>query len=106
MIHGDFNSFAESTRQDPFTLQNKKLLKVFLQFGPIKARSGSMVAYQGEAKFAGATSGGMKKMFKAAVTSEQLKHTLGVDVPRILGRLTGEESPVPRRPPPAPSGGG
>jgi uncharacterized protein (AIM24 family) len=79
MIHGDFNSFAESTRQDPFTLQNKKLLKVFLPFGPVKARTGSMVAYQGEATFAGATSGGMKKMFKAAVTSE------GVDLMDVTG---------------------
>ncbi len=82
MIHGDFNSYAESTQQDPFTLQNKKLLKVFLQYGPIKARTGSMVAYQGDAKFAGASAGGMKKMFKAAVTAE------GVDLMDVNG--TGE----------------
>jgi len=51
VIHADFTEFKETTGADPFTLQNKKLLKVFLQYGPVKARIGAMVAYQGDAEF-------------------------------------------------------
>ena len=47
----DLAAAQETTGQDPFTLQNKKLLKVLLQYGPVKAALGSMVAYQGDAKF-------------------------------------------------------
>ena len=36
------------------------------------------------------TQGGDNLAVKAAVTSEQLKHTLGVDVPALLGRLAGQ----------------
>ncbi len=36
------------------------------------------------------TRGGGNLAVKAAVTSEQLKHTLGVDVPALLGRLGGK----------------
>ena len=69
-VHGDFMKFAESTNQDPFTLQNRKLLKVFLHYGPVMARIGSMVAYQGDAKFDHAGSGGASKWLKKAFTGE------------------------------------
>ena len=58
MIHADFTEYKETSGQDPFTLQNSKMLKVFLKYGPIKARVGSMVAYQGNASFSHAGSGG------------------------------------------------
>lgn len=69
-IHADFTEFQETTGADPFTLQNKKLLKVFLQYGPIKARIGSMVAYQGDARFEHAGSGGMSGFLKSKMTGE------------------------------------
>jgi uncharacterized protein (AIM24 family) len=70
MIHGDFTSFAETTDQNPFTKQNGKLLKVFMQYGPIKARRGSMVAYQGDVRFEHAGSGGLNKYLKGKMTGE------------------------------------
>lgn len=70
MIHADFTEFQETSGADPFTLQNKKLLKVFLQYGPVKARIGSMVAYQGEAKFEHGGSGGMGGFLKSKMTGE------------------------------------
>ena len=70
MIHGDFTEFKETTGADPFTLQNKKLLKVFLQYGPVKARIGSMVAYQGDATFSHGGSGGAMGFLKSKVTGE------------------------------------
>lgn len=72
-IHADFTEFSETTGQDPFTLQNKKLLKVFLQYGPIKAALGSMVAYQGDAKFESAGAGGASKWLKQKVSGEGQK---------------------------------
>lgn len=70
MIHGNFAQYNETTGADPFTKQNSKMLKVFLQYGPIKARLGSMVAYQGDARFKSAGSGGAAKWLKKAVTGE------------------------------------
>ncbi len=69
-IHGSFTEFSETTGQDPFTLQNKKLLKVFLHYGPIRARVGSMVAYQGDARFQALGSGGASKWLKQKMTGE------------------------------------
>jgi uncharacterized protein (AIM24 family) len=69
-IHGSFAQYEETEGQDPFTKQNSKMLKVFLQYGPIKARLGSMVAYQGEASFASASSGGASKWLKQKMTGE------------------------------------
>lgn len=82
MIHADFTEFKETTGADPFTLQNKKLLKVFLQYGPVKARIGAMVAYQGDAKFSHAGSGGAAGWMKSKMTGE------GVPVMDVTG--TGE----------------
>ena len=70
MIHADFTEFNETTGADPFSLQNKKLLKVLLQYGPVKAAPGSMVAYQGDAKFEHAGPAVSAKWLKQKVTGE------------------------------------
>lgn len=82
-IHGSmFQDYQETTGQDPFVLQNKKLLKINMQYGPVNARTGSMVAYQGDVRFENTGSGGLNKMLKKAVTGE------GVNVMQCTG--TGE----------------
>ena len=51
-IHGSlFEDFRENASQDPFSLQNKKLLKIQMGFGAVYAKTGSMVAYQGDVRF-------------------------------------------------------
>jgi uncharacterized protein (AIM24 family) len=72
-------SYLESASTDVFTLQNAKLLKVGLT-GPVMARQGSMVAYQGEMNFDFEGSGGLGKFLKKAVTGE------GVPLMRVTGR--------------------
>jgi uncharacterized protein (AIM24 family) len=62
--------FKETQSQEPFSLQNSKMLKVRLDAVTVQARLGSMVAYQGEVTFEHAGSGGMSKMLKKAVTGE------------------------------------
>ena len=62
--------YNETQSTDGFTLQNSKLLKVSLSGNTIQAKIGSMVAYQGEASFEHAGSGGMSRMLKKAVTGE------------------------------------
>lgn len=79
MIHGDFAQYNQDEAGDPFHLENKKLLKVSLQYGPVMARVGAMVAYQGEAAFKNLGSGGLSKMLKKAVTNE------GVSAMEITG---------------------
>ncbi len=70
-IYGSlFADHKENTSQDPFSLQNKKLLKVQMSYGPVWAKEGSMVAYQGDVHFQKKGAGGLDKMFKAAVTGE------------------------------------
>ena len=82
-IHcSELSTFQETVAQEQFTLQNKKLLKLNLSYGPIKARLGSMVAYQGDARFENKGSGGLSKMMKKAMTGE------GVSMMDITG--TGE----------------
>lgn len=63
-------SFQETNAQEQFSHQNKKLLKVNLAHGPVKAKLGSMVAYQGDARFENKGSGGLGKMLKKAATGE------------------------------------
>jgi uncharacterized protein (AIM24 family) len=65
-----FQEYTETTGQDPFTHQNKKMLKVFMNFGPINAKTGSMVAYQGDVRFTNTGSGGLNKMMKSKLTGE------------------------------------
>jgi uncharacterized protein (AIM24 family) len=62
--------YNETQSSDSFTLQNSKLLKVSLSGNTIQAKVGSMVAYQGDATFEHAGSGGMSRMLKKAVTGE------------------------------------
>jgi uncharacterized protein (AIM24 family) len=62
--------YNETQSADTFTLQNSKLLKVSLAGRTIRAKAGSMVAYQGDATFEHAGSGGMSRMIKKAVTGE------------------------------------
>ena len=79
-IHGSlFTDFKENSSQDPFSLQNKKLLKIQMNYGPVWARTGSMVAYQGDVRFENKGAGGLGKMFKQAVTGE------GVDMMQCTG---------------------
>lgn len=72
--------FSETTSTDAFTLQNSKLLKVRLEAVAIQAKIGSMVAYQGEAKFEHAGSGGMSRVLKKAVTGE------GAELMKVTGQ--------------------
>lgn len=65
-----FQEFTETEGQDPFTHQNKKLLKVHMGFGPVNAKTGSMVAYQGDVRFTNTGSGGLNKMMKSKLTGE------------------------------------
>ncbi|QTH59130.1 hypothetical protein J5O04_09985 [Corynebacterium hindlerae] len=44
--------------------QNRKLLKLNLSQGPIQAKVGSMVAYQGDVRFQNKGSGTLGKLFK------------------------------------------
>jgi len=82
-IHGSlFQDYQETTGQDPFVLQNKKLLKINMGYGPVNAKLGSMVAYQGDVSFQNTGSGGLNKMLKKAVTGE------GVNMMQATG--TGE----------------
>jgi uncharacterized protein (AIM24 family) len=62
--------YNETQSSDGFTLQNSKLLKVSLAGNTIQAKLGSMVAYQGDASFEHAGSGGMSRMLKKAMTGE------------------------------------
>lgn len=79
-IHGSlFTDFQENTSQDPFSLQNKKLLKVQMNYGPVWALTGSMVGYQGDVRFENKGSGGLDKFLKSKLTGE------GVDMMQCSG---------------------
>ncbi|WP_153398319.1 AIM24 family protein [Ornithinicoccus halotolerans] len=70
-IHGQlFERFQEDQSQDPFVTQNSKMLKVQMGYGPVWARAGSMVAYQGDVKFANKGSGGLDRFLKSKLTGE------------------------------------
>lgn len=73
-IHGSlFHDFREESSTDQFALQNKKLLKIQMGHGPVMARTGSMVAYQGDIRFENKGSGGVGKFLKQAATGEGVK---------------------------------
>jgi uncharacterized protein (AIM24 family) len=76
----DLSQFKESEAGGAFSLQNSKLLKVELSEMTIKAKLGSMVAYQGDVKFEHAGSGGMSRMLKKAVSGE------GTGLMKIAGK--------------------
>ncbi len=80
-IHGSlFADHKENTSQDPFSLQNKKMLKIQMGYGPVWARTGSMVAYQGDVRFQNTGSGGLDKWMKQKLTGE------GVDMMQCTGQ--------------------
>ena len=69
-MQSTLGEFQETQSEQPFALQNSKLLKVSLDQVTIQARAGSMVAYQGEVAFEHAGSGGLGRMMKKAVSGE------------------------------------
>ena len=69
-MQSTLGSFQETQSQDPFALQNHKLLKVSLNQVTIQAKLGSMVAYQGDVRFEHAGSGGLNRLVKKALTGE------------------------------------
>lgn len=69
-MQSTLGEFQETQSEQPFALQNSKLLKVSLREVTIQAKAGSMVAYQGEVAFEHAGTGGMSRMIKKAVSGE------------------------------------
>jgi uncharacterized protein (AIM24 family) len=69
-LQSTLSEFQETTSEEPFVLQNSKLLKVHLDRVTIQAKAGAMVAYQGDVSFEHAGAGGMSRMLKKAVTGE------------------------------------
>jgi uncharacterized protein (AIM24 family) len=69
-VQTTLGQFNETQSQEPFALQNSKLLKVRLEAVTIQSKLGSMVAYQGDVTFEHAGSGGLGRMLKKAVTGE------------------------------------
>jgi uncharacterized protein (AIM24 family) len=72
------SQFNETESTDAFALQNAYLLKVRLDQGSIRAKQGSMVAYQGDVSFEHAGSG-VAKFMKKALTGE------GQDLMKVSG---------------------
>lgn len=72
-MQSTLGEFQETKSEQPFALQNSKLLKVSLDQVTIQAKAGSMVAYQGDVSFEHAGSGGLSRMVKKAVTGEGTK---------------------------------
>jgi len=69
-VQSTLGEFQETKSEQPFALQNSKLLKVSLDQVTIQAKAGSMVAYQGDVSFEHAGSGGLGRMMKKAVSGE------------------------------------
>ena len=68
-MQSTLGEFQETQSQEPFALQNSKLLKVSLDQVTIQAKAGAMVAYQGEVAFEHAGSG-VGRLLKKAMTGE------------------------------------
>jgi uncharacterized protein (AIM24 family) len=64
-----FGANVEVEAVERMSLQNPRLLKVALD-GEVLARQGAMVAYQGQIEFAYEGAGGMRRVFKKAITGE------------------------------------
>ena len=69
-MQSTLGEFQETRSEQPFALQNSKLLKVSLDQITIQAKAGAMVAYQGDVSFEHAGSGGLSRMMKKAMTGE------------------------------------
>ncbi|MFC7529065.1 AIM24 family protein [Actinoplanes sp. GCM10030250] len=72
-------NLEKESAQPGLRLQNSKMLKAELD-GEILARTGSMVAYQGQVQFEALGSGGLGKFLKQKLTGE------GVPLMRVRGR--------------------
>src|SRR4051812_31528007 len=72
-------NMEKESAQPGLRLQNSKMLKVAIN-GEVMARTGSMVAYQGQMQFQALGSGGMGKWLKQKLTGE------GVPLMKISGR--------------------
>src|ERR687892_1431502 len=64
--------YQEVETGEAFTLQGPRLLKVELSETSVMARSGAMVAYQGDVRFEH-KGGGLGRLLKKAATGEQLR---------------------------------
>lgn len=71
-IEGSLQAFREVETGEAFTIQNPRLLKVELSETTVMARSGAMVAYQGDVHFEH-QGGGMGRLLKKAATGESLR---------------------------------
>lgn len=67
-----FEQFKEVETGEAFTIQNQHLVKVELSSTTVMARSGAMVAYQGDVHFEH-KGGGMSRLIKKAATGESLR---------------------------------
>jgi uncharacterized protein (AIM24 family) len=74
-----FGANVEVEAVERMSLQNPRLLKIALD-GEVLARQGAMVAYQGQIEFAYEGAGGMRRVFKKAITGE------GVPLMRCRGK--------------------
>jgi uncharacterized protein (AIM24 family) len=72
-------NMEKESAQPGMRLQNSKMLKVEVN-GEVMARTGSMVAYQGQMQFQALGSGGMGKWLKQKLTGE------GVPLMKVSGR--------------------
>lgn len=72
-------NMEKESAQPGMRLQNAKMLKVALN-GEVMARTGAMVAYQGQVEFKALGSGGVGKFFKQKLTGE------GVPLMKLTGR--------------------
>ena len=66
------DQYAEVETGEAFTIQNPRLLKVELSATSVMARSGTMVAYQGDVRFQH-KGGGLGRLLKKAATGEALR---------------------------------
>jgi uncharacterized protein (AIM24 family) len=73
------DNLEKESAQPGLRLQNSKMLKVELN-GEVMARTGSMVAYQGQVQFQALGSGGVGKWLKQKMTGE------GVPLMKLTGR--------------------
>ena len=72
-------NMEKESHQPGLRLQNSKMLKAELN-GEIMARTGTMVAYQGQVQFQALGSGGVGKWLKSKLTGE------GVPLMKVSGR--------------------
>lgn len=71
-IDAAFERFEEKETGEAFSLQGPRLLKVELSEASVMAKSGAMVAYQGDVRFEH-KGGGIGRLLKKAATGESLR---------------------------------